>query len=281
MFADNIGEHLSIDETAFSKGELYTIITNKKFKGKKRSLVAIIKGTKSAVVSNILVKIPVSQRMKVREVTLDMANSMDWIVRANFPNARKITDRFHVQQLVSEALQTMRIKERWKAIDEESNAIIEAKKNKIKYSAFIYSNGDTKKQLLARSRYLLFKPTSKWNESQKTRADILFKEFPKLKEGYILSMNFRAFYEYSKGPKEAKQKLKNWYKKIEEKKFPSFISAANSVKVHEGTILNYFYDRRTNASAESFNAKLKGFRSILRGVRDISFFMFRLSKIYA
>ena len=32
---------------------------------------------------------------------------------------------------------------------------------------------------------------------------------------------------------------------------------------------------------ESFNAKVKAFRSQFRGVRDISFFIFRLAKIFA
>jgi len=36
-----------------------------------------------------------------------------------------------------------------------------------------------------------------------------------------------------------------------------------------GTIINYFDNRATNASAESFNAKVKAFRSQFRGVRDI------------
>ena len=47
------------------------------------------------------------------------------------------------------------------------------------------------------------------------------------------------------------------------------------------TILNYFDNSSTNASAESFNAKVKVFRSQFRGVRDISFFIFRLAKIFA
>ena len=42
VFPENMGKYLSIDETAFSKGELYTIITNKKAKGKKGAIVAII-----------------------------------------------------------------------------------------------------------------------------------------------------------------------------------------------------------------------------------------------
>ena len=102
--------------------------------------MAIIKGTKAETVSNVLYKLNVSARMKVKEVTLDMANNMDWIVRAVFQNASRVTDRFHVQKLVTEALQEIRIKERWQSIDEENEAIEECKKKKQKYKATLYSN---------------------------------------------------------------------------------------------------------------------------------------------
>ena len=46
-------------------------------------------------------------------------------------------------------------------------------------------------------------------------------------------------------------------------------------------ILHYFDNKSTNASAESFNAKLKAFRSIFRGVRDTQFFLYRVMKLYA
>ncbi|MEJ6616595.1 MAG: transposase [Crocinitomicaceae bacterium] len=46
-------------------------------------------------------------------------------------------------------------------------------------------------------------------------------------------------------------------------------------------MLNYFDNRITNASAESFNAKIKAFRSQFRGVTNIGFFLFRLTQIYA
>lgn len=45
VFSENIGKQLAIDEVALSKGELYTIVTNKKAKGKAGSIVAIIAGT--------------------------------------------------------------------------------------------------------------------------------------------------------------------------------------------------------------------------------------------
>jgi transposase len=57
VYPENIGEHLSIDEVSLSKGELYTFVTNKKGRGKKKTLVASIKGTKSQEIIDVLNKI--------------------------------------------------------------------------------------------------------------------------------------------------------------------------------------------------------------------------------
>ena len=56
--------------------------------------------------------------------------------------------------------------------------------------------------------------------------------------------------------------------------------AARSIRAHYQKILNFFERRSTNAASESFNAKIKYFRSQFRGVKDKAFFLFRLSKIY-
>jgi len=52
-------------------------------------------------------------------------------------------------------------------------------------------------------------------------------------------------------------------------------TAANSIQINLENILNFFHNRSTNANAESFNAKLKGFRAMQRGVKDIDFFIFK------
>ena len=80
LFPKNLGSYLSLDETAFSNGDLYTILTNKKAKGKKGAIIAMVKGTKADSVIKILHKIPLKQRNKVKEVTLDMAGNMGLIV---------------------------------------------------------------------------------------------------------------------------------------------------------------------------------------------------------
>lgn len=280
LFANNIGENLSIDEVAITNGELYTIVTNKAGRGGRGSLMAIVEGVKAQDIIAVLAKIPQEKRLLVKEVTLDMSKAMDAIIRASFPNANIVTDRFHVQQLASEALQEVRGALRRLALKEETEAILLAKKEKKIYQPKLFENGDTKKQLLARSFHLLFKASSKWTERQQKRANILFTEFPAIAEAYRLSMMLRGWYEHNTNKESAKQDLQKWYQKVEEKKIMPFLAAAHSIQAHEDTILNYFNHRSTNASAESFNAKLKGFRALVRGVRDVKFFLFRVGRIY-
>jgi transposase len=280
LFPQNLGSHLAIDETALTQGELYTIVTNKGKHGKKGALVAMIQGTKADAVARVLSRIPAMKRRMVSEVTLDLSPAMESIVYTSFPAARVTSDRFHVQQLVSEALQEMRSGLRRIAQKTESEALLKARKEKVKFVPITYANGDTPRQLLARSRYVLFKPESRWHESQKERAEILFLQFPNLQHAYHLSMLFRSIYEGCTDKATAKERLNAWYMKITLSKIEEFVVPMTTIQAHEDTILNYFVDRSTNAAAESFNAKLKGFRSVVRGVRDKKFFLFRVATLY-
>lgn len=280
LFEKNIGEKLSIDETAISGDDLHTIITNKAAKGRRGALVAMVGGVKALEITTVLKKMSQETRDKVKEVTLDMSNAMDLIVRTAFKNATIVTDRFHVQQLISEAVQEIRIALRRETLKEENEEFKQAKLARKTYQPTLLENGDTKKQLLARSRGLLFKPSNKWSESQQARSIILFKYFPELKKAYDLSMVFRNIYETNFNHTKAKEALDKWYQKVAEENIEAFNIPAESIRWHETTILNYFINRSTNASAESFNAKLKGFRAVVRGVRDKKFFLFRIARLY-
>ncbi|MFK7900805.1 MAG: transposase, partial [Cyclobacteriaceae bacterium] len=72
-----------------------------------------------------------------------------------------------------------------------------------------------------------------------------------------------------------------WYNEVEKSTIKSFQTISRSIQQNYQTILNFFERRSTNAAAESFNAKIKAFRTQFRGVRNVKFFLFRLSKIYA
>ncbi len=281
IYPENLGPYLSIDETSLSHGELYTIVTNKSAKGKKGALVAILEGTHSDNIIPFLQQLPAKERNKVEEVTLDLAGNMNLIVRRCFPNATIVIDRFHVQQLATEALQEIRIKHRWEALDAENDAIEDAKKLKQVYSPEILSNGDTLKQLLARSRYLLYKHEQNWTQQQADRATLLFERFPDIKKAYDLTQSLSSIYNTATEKIYAYTRLAKWHEKVEQAGFKAFNTISKTIMNHYKRILNYFDNRSTNASAESFNAKIKAFRQHYRGVTDVNFFLFRLSNLYA
>jgi len=60
-------------------------------------------------------------------------------------------------RLAYDAVQEIRIKYRWEALDQENEAIKTEKIARKSYDPQLLENGDTLKQLLARSSYLLFK----------------------------------------------------------------------------------------------------------------------------
>lgn len=84
----NIGPHLSIDETSLSRGELYTIVTNKEAHGRENSIVAIVLGTEADTVIHALRQIKSELRNKVTEITLDLSDSMHKICRMAFRGHR-------------------------------------------------------------------------------------------------------------------------------------------------------------------------------------------------
>lgn len=281
LYKKNIGPYLSIDETCLSQGELYTIVTNKEGHGKAGTLVAIIQGTKSEDVIYALNKLPRSLRLKVKEITLDLSPTMRLIAKKSFPNATLVSDRFHVQRLMNEAVSDLRVDYRWQAIELENKELSLAKELGRKYVPHVFENGDTRRQLLARSRHIVMKHFSRWTLSQQERAEILFREYPAIEEAYKISMELTQIYNTTTERIVGITRLARWYDKVEKLNLKFFKTVINTMQENYATIANYFLNRSTNAAAESFNAKVKAFRSQFRGVRDISFFIFRLTKLFA
>lgn len=273
--AANIGAYMSLDETCLSNGEVWTFLTNKDGKGGKGTLAAAIPGTKSDEIISILVgAMGKALRRRVKEVTCDLSPSMMLIAEEVFYNAYVVNDRFHVQQIYNEAVDEIRIDIRRQLIAEEN-----ARDRST--PAITYSNGETMRQILARSKHTLMMARNEWTDIQRHRVNILFKYHPILKEAYELAMELRRIFNKKTTPTKAMKQMNKWYEKVRQLGNANFRSVIKTFKNHAPTILNYFRRRSTNASAEAFNSKVKIFRAQMRGVRDRDFFLFRLVKLYA
>lgn len=192
----------------------------------------MVAGTKAETVIAVIEKIPLKERNLVKEITLDMAGNMVLIAKKCFPNATRVTDRFHVQKLATEALQEIRIKYRWKAIDLENEAMERARKSNVNFGSKTLPNGDTLKQLLARSRYFLYKNKSKWTSNQIERAKLLFELYPDIQKGYSLTQELRSIFENTTDKIIGFAKLAKWHEKVNQSGFKSFGTISRTIMNH-------------------------------------------------
>lgn len=139
---------------------------------------------------------------------------------------------------------------------------------------------ETKVELLTHVRYPLMKSRDKWTERQKAEMEVLFKQEPRIETAYNLVHRLRCLFKSKITPEEAKPKLDEWCKDVGKSLIRELISVRDTIRQKETEILYYFINRSTNASAESLNSKIKGFRTQLRGIQDLPFFMYRLRVLF-
>ena len=241
-------------------------------------------------------------------------DSMMGIVKKEFPQAEIVIDLFHVMQLYGKkGLDAMRMKlkranttevkrqEREFKKRQEQNARNRKryrekhppkkrkKKKKIKskqkhknerFEPHKLSNGETKADLLTHVRYPLMKSPDDWTDFQREEMHLLFEIEPKMKVAYGLLCALRNIFSKIKDRRKARKALHKWYKNVGKTRIRELISVRDTIKSKEEYILNYFNNRSTNASAESFNSKIKGLRAQVHGVNDLPFFMFRCAMIF-
>ena len=305
LFPENFGHQMSIDETSTKDGELFTVVSNKEGHGRKGSIAAIISGTKVEDVVSALMLVPEMVRKQVGVITMDFSSGMAAIAEEAFPWAYRVLDRFHMQKMAIDAVNNLRITHKRKAMKAENAArkafrqrqkAQRTKMRKAPYyrdgrhplppmKAFVperLTNGDTLPELLTRSRYLLTMSPDKWTDKQKERARLLFDLYPDIKTAFGLSHSLRVIFNNKKATVEsAKASLSEWHKKVNKFNNEDLNVLAETLLVREDDLLNFFLFRRTNASAEALNTKIKAFRAQLRGIIDLKFFLFRLTRIYA
>ena len=312
LLEGNMGERLSIDETMLHK-DLFTFLSNKDGHGKKGTLVAAVKGTTVADVVKILSKIPEEKRLKVKEVTMDFSDSMKGIVEAMFPKAEIVIDCFHIMQLAGKGIEEMRLKLKRKARSDAKKQERDFKKrletrrkaraayarkhkpklsknkkrlgrppkrSNEKFEPEKLGNGETRVDLLTHVRYPLLKSGDDWTDFQKKEMEILFDLYPRTKEAYSLVCSLRCIFKKRQSKDDARKELHEWYKDVGKSQIRELFSVRDTIIEKEELVLNYFNNRSTNASAESLNSKMKGFRSQVRGVSDLPFFMYRLMMIF-
>jgi transposase len=292
----NFGEKMAIDEKHIGE-DICTVISNRET-GK---IAMLCKSLNFSDIREVLR--PYKHLLiNVKSISRDFSSLFEKVCNELLPDAIQIGDKFHVIRNLMEAHQAVRIRYRQKELEKRRIAYLEFKNlekdrllecerigEKFKPGKFIYKeermeNGETLLEILARSRYLLFKYPSQWLDRQKKRALILFKTYPEIKKTFDLCCKYRSFMSASNIGQHYLQidkELHQWYEDVETTDVDEMQSFKSMVETNEEIIRNYFINGETNAMAESINSKIQKFIITNNGTRDTDFFFFRLANFYA
>jgi transposase len=291
-----MGPEMAIDEKQIGE-EMHTILSNRQT-GK---IAVLAKSISARELKEIIPKFDL-KGFDVKTITSDLSPSYDWFCRQAFCNSMHVADKFHIIKSLLDACQDVRTRYRQELLtdkrlkfkefkEEEHKRKQNSKQNNQPFVAqkFVYkeqraSNGETIFELLARSRYLLYKYPHDWTVSQKERAIALFKHYPEIEKAYNISCNFRTWYRKVNIGKDKNlliEKLKQLYLQVEDAAVMEMENFKSTVEQNETMILNYFVKGDTNAIAECINSKIQRFITSNQGTIDKEFFYFRLAKNFS
>ena len=101
--------------------------------------------------------------------------------------------------------------------------------------------------------YFIVTNDIKWSENQLQRAHLLFELYPDIQKAYSLTQGLRNIFEKTTDKIIHFARLDKWHEKVNQSGFKSFNTISRTIINHYQTILNYFDNKSTNASAESFS----------------------------
>jgi len=293
---ENFGKKMAIDEKQIGK-DFYTIMSNRQ-SGK---IAMVTKTMNYRELYAIIHSHPVVIE-KVKSITRDFSSLYKKVSSEIFSGSIQVGDKYHTIKHLMDAHQSIRIRYRQKELEKRRIAFnnfkqvekrrklkceekgTKYKKRRFHYKERRYENGETSLELLARSRYLLYKFENKWSHWQRKRAEILFNSYPEIEKAYRLSCEFRDFMSKKNIGKTylwLNKQLIKWYEKVEDSQINEMLNFQSMVESNEEYIMNYFIDGETNALAEGINSKIQKFISSNNGTRDKDFFFFRLANYYA
>ena len=262
--------------------EVYTIISNPKLWWK--WLVWIIPWVRAYNIKKfMLLHSTEKQRARVKEIALDMANTMQNIAKWVFPCCLQVVDRFHVMKNVLEDMWALISKNKTeiKKAHLEKQERAKIKRRKVNHQR--YANQETTLELISRWRYQLLKRRKDWNLNQHLRWDCmsLITGFEEIVAMYKEVEKIFEIYDSKISIEEAKNEFYNWFSAISRLDYITELQNTwRMIKNHFDRIINYFSSRLTNGYAEWLNSRMQKVISNSRWFKDKDYMIYRMIKIF-
>ena len=220
---------IGVDEFSYRKRHNYmTVVVDHQ----RQRVIWTAKGKDANTLERFFDELGDEQLACIRHVTMDMSGAYIKAVSERLPQAQIVFDRFHVQQLASNAL------------------------DKVRREQVRQLKGTDEAKAIKSSRFSLLK--SQWNHTRKDRQRLseiqqnnqpLYRAYL-LKEALSYALSYRQ-------PKRARRALDEWLAWASRSQLPAFVTLAGTIRTHKDGILAYIKDRQTNAFVEGINNRLR------------------------
>lgn len=216
-------EYIGIDEFSLKKGHEYMTILIDLQTGR------ILHATRGKDSKSILpfLKMLKKKAPKLKAIAMDMSTAYSTAVKEALPEIDIVFDRFHVQGLMSKAIDDVRRK--------QQNSI----------------DGDAAKNLKG-CRYVLLRNYENLSSVHHERLLRLLSTNEQLFTAYALKEQLRRFWEMS-NLKEGASFLLAWVMDAMDSGIPQLRRVADTLMTHHVELLNYFKHRITNGKTEGIN----------------------------
>ena len=239
---------LSIDEFKGNAGgeKFQCILTD----AKNRSVLDILPSRKASELIRYFMRFPRKQRMKVKYVVMDMSSLFRGVAKVCFPNARIVSDKYHVVRQAGWALENVRKEEQKRLSDDW-------------------------RKYCKRSRYLLLKDPEKLKPEEKEKLLIILGLSSRIQHAYELKNELIEIMR-SENSKACKKRLADWIYFAENSHLPEFHACTKALHNWSESILNALDCPYSNGFTEGCNNKTKVLKRVCFGVRNFSRFRNRI-----
>ena len=222
---------IGIDELSYRKGHQYVTTVTDQLSGR---IVWAAEGKNAATLTSFFAELGAARRAAIAVVTMDMSAAYITVVTQQVPHAQIVFDRFHVQQLVNEALDETRREEwrRLRTVDEQ--------------------HAKTVKGL----RWSLLKNPWNLTPTQSQRFSTLQQDNGRLYRAYLLKETFAGILDRHQ-PNVVTDRLNEWLSWASRSRLPEFVKVARTIRGHLSDIVAYIRWGVTNGIVEGLHTKVR------------------------
>ena len=228
---------ICVDETSFKKGHSYvTVISD----AVKRRVIDVEEGRDAATVERFSYKLEEKggDCGRIKTYISDMSAAYESARELCFPDSTQIIDKFHVKQLMLQAMDEVRKAEQGKTFSRSKRS----------------------------GKKLLMIPEKRLTKQQQERIATLSKQYPNTGRAYRMVQALDEMYncDSKENAEVVFNRLISW---LNRSRLEPMKKVAKTLKQHKSTILSYFQYRLTNAIAEGINSLIQAAKRKARGYR--------------